>query len=170
MAKAKTKAKKKAVVVLPKKMSRLIKIALRDIRKAEEAEFIINMHDWYKPAIKVTCNTFVDGYGETVVREYETCSLCLAGSVMRFSLAGEQQKKRELTPSMFSKNRAQLEAINALRMGDVGEAAEILNLDYNGTPVYNEFDTGIPDYDMQDPEPFHRTMTKLQVKLEKAGL
>lgn len=167
MAKAKPKAKKKAVIVLPRKMSALIKIALRDIRRAEEAEFIVNMSTWYMPNIQVECRAVDDS---TLIDQYTTCSMCAAGSVMRFSLANEKQKKLELTPDMFAKNDNQLEAIDSLRMGDVGDAAGYLEFSDRHRFDYFKYDTVIPDYSMDDPEPFHKAMAKLQVKLEKAGL
>jgi hypothetical protein len=181
----KAKSTRKKVKVLPCKMSALIKIALKDIRKAEASQkFIIDMDDWYRPDTELNCML----HSQTVVERHKVCVACAAGSVMAFSLGlGSDSNSANADKLLHSEsNGRQLMAINELRVGQVAEAAkelELLNWDYDmeDNPEawdswdkqrdrFRSFDTTIPDYDNLDPEPFHKEMGKLQAKLEKAGL
>lgn len=173
------KAAKKAAkkIILPKKMSSLIKIALRDIRLAEESEdYVINMNRWHVPKDAVC--TLEENPAE-VIKRHQVCSVCAAGAVMAFSL--KAPKNKELEPEKFKGNETQLEALDSLREGDVGEAADRLELkgtydcdkgNYRGGKEINYFNynTGIVYYGLETREEFHREMTKLQVRLKKAGL
>jgi hypothetical protein len=176
----KTKAAKKHVVakkakprVLPKKMSALIRISLADIRKAERQpkKFIVEMSDWLSHT-EVECTM-----GSTVIETYKVCALCAAGSVMAFSLDGLKTNK-DYEPHNFPENQQQLYAINNLRTGNVQSAWRDLNSSagYDNFEEYlaaaepaGRFDTTIPEYNRLNPEPFHKAMTKLQQKLQKAG-
>ncbi len=171
MAKAKTKVRKKPVI-LPKKLSALIKIALKDLRKAEALpkKFIVEMDDWFVPE-DVVCET----KNGTEFERHKICTVCAAGSVMAFSL-GMGEDKRFLAPEKFPRNEGQLHAINDLRCGEVDHAAFSLGLvapddygDYDFN-AFNKFNCVIPEYNRKNPEPFHKAMTKLQEKLVKAGL
>lgn len=102
----KRKAKKpKALRV--KKLSSLLAIGLRDLRKQERAkDSVVNMAEWYR------CNG--------------KCTACLAGSVLRFSM-GFGRQKGYFDGSEFSKQISrQMEALNDLRSGYVGWAKQLL--------------------------------------------
>lgn len=185
MAAKKKVAKRKTtkIRVLPKKMSSLIKIALKDITKAEKdkEKFIIDMSSWLSPKEGVTCQT--DSGFEIPMKEKTVCILCLAGTVMAFTLGGLKKQTRndvEYVPDDFGDNKLQLLAIDSLRQGDVGDAAgylfdhekwdHVTNTYSKEQQKYTKFDTNIPHYNRHNPKPFHAAMTKLQQKLEKAGL
>lgn len=173
-------AKKARRVILPKKLSSLIKICLRDMRKAEALpeKYVISMGEWYSPNETVSCQ-LDDG---TLIKEHTVCVMCAAGSVMAFSLANERQKKETLGPDDFGDNELQLGAIDCLRQGQCAAAYRAINRDDDPeSESYNwnddithqkleRLDTKIPDYEPTNPEPFHKAMTKLHDKLARAGL
>lgn len=154
-------------VILPMVMSKLIDIALRDMRKALAKGWIIDMDSWFDPKTQVICSTVSD----LIIKQYTVCSACAAGSVMAFSLAKTNQLNRTLTPSMFEGNEKQLQAIDSLRVGDAAYAARNLNLSANsdGYVSIGQLDTYIPDFDQTEPEPFFKAMTAFSAKLKKAG-
>lgn len=157
------KAGKKKPVILPRKMSSLIRIALRDIRKVENSnKFVIEMGSWFTPT-EITCKTD----NGAVISEYKSCAVCAAGSVMAFSLGASKKFNQELTPSEFTGNTSQLSAIDSLRVGEVHDASNELGIVISGDR--SRFDTHVPEYDAMEPELFHKAMTKLQTRLAKAG-
>jgi|ERR1700722_2650209 len=174
--KATRRSIKSKKVILPKKMSKLIKVALRDMRKAEAKpdKYVINMSEWYNPDQTVDC--VLSGDNNIVIESKPVCVMCAAGSVMAFTL---KATKAADGPEHFPDNEHQLSAIDDLRCGQVGAAAAELGLHETewdeSTCSYkpNQFErynTHIPEYDRDKPEPFHKAMEKLQAKLEKAGL
>jgi len=172
---AKKTAKKKAPLkVLPKKMSALIKIGLADLRKAEnDAKMVIKMETWLDRR-EAICT--IESGSIEVSRE-EVCVACFAGTVMAFTLGALKKKDwRSLGPDHFNKNSRQLSALDSLRDGNVGGAAVSLKLYSDDKDLDDElaefvrFNRVIPDYDRDDPEPFHKAMTKLQKDLKDARL
>lgn len=173
-------AKKKsarAVTKLPKVMSKLIRIALKDLQKAEKAENVfVDMSEWFEPT-KIQCQVEVTG---KILHETPACVVCAAGSVMAFTLGKLGKTKHSLEPYNFPENGSQLLAINDLRCGDVLSAAVNLDLlrdkyDSYGrltkeAAKFEKLDAHIPEYDPKKPAVFHRAMERLAVKLEKAGL
>ena len=161
--------------VLPMVPSKLIDIAVRDMRKALKKKWVIDMSNWYDPKAEVTCSVGDD----IVIEEYTVCTACAAGAVMAFSLANASQLKRALEPSDFTANERQLRAINALREGSSLEAANELelvtdmNLDYDAQQAQydalHRLDTVIPDFDQKKPELFFKAMEAFSAKLKKAG-
>ena len=83
MTKAKKRATRRRQIILPMKLSSLIKIALKDLGKAEAQpkKFIVEMSEWYIPE-EVVCAT----ESGVEVDRYEACTVCAAGSVMAFTL------------------------------------------------------------------------------------
>lgn len=170
-------AKRARQVILPKKLSSLIKICLRDMRKAEALpeEYVINMTEWYSPKQLLSCQ-LNDG---TVVKQHKICVMCAAGSVMAFSLANDRQKNRVLAPDDFGDNEAQLQAIDYLRQGECDSAYGAIfdtedgeDYSYENDKAFQKLEklrTSIPAYEPTDPEPFHKAMTKLQERLARAG-
>jgi hypothetical protein len=165
MPKAKKVVKKvsKKKVILPRKLSSLIGIALRDLRKAEKSDkYIISMESTFHSPTTVTCTA---NHGEILVKEQQACVICAAGSVMAFSLnAGNVER----SPGDFVGNSAQLDAIDFLRKGNATAAAEELNITHK-YEILEKLDSWIPDYDRNNPEPFHKAMIEFQAKLKKAG-
>lgn len=103
MTKTKRKAKTLAHV---KKLSQLLAIGLRDLRKQERAkDSEVDMGIW--------------------LRRNGTCVACIAGSVMRFSLG--IRKHGETDPYDLPDYKL-MSALNCLRGGDVEEAAKRLKV------------------------------------------
>lgn len=166
---AKAKVKRKQQVILPKKLSALIKIALRDIRKAEALpkQFVVEMSDWYAPE-NVECRTRDD----ILIETHTVCSVCAAGSVMAFSLDARKNHPDEgLTPCRFPRNEKQLAAINELREGSAYQAYLSLGLKMTEGDVsaLGDLDVDIPDYDRENPDRFHKAMAQFETDLRKAG-
>ncbi len=181
------KAKKKVVKaktaqpILPRKLSSLIKVALKDIRRAENTPgYLVRMNTWHDPD-EVVCR-IGDADGGIELDRKPICSVCAAGSVIAFSLKGDPTK--ELDPDDFPRNRDQLNACDDLRSGRVTAAAERLGVISDmafdadeGSADRKRYDklaaidnrTLIPDYNFKNPEPFHAAMKKLEAKLRKAG-
>lgn len=161
-------AKKK--VILPTKMSALIKLALKDIRKMEKtAGVVVDMSTFFAPKSEIVCAT----HSGAIVEKRTACVLCAAGAVMAGTL-GANIRGQSKAPQDFKGNENQLNAIDCLREGSVGDAASNLGLftdDYGPKYAkYSAFNETIPEYEPMNPKPFHKAMEKLQVKLEKAGL
>lgn len=164
--KAKAKAAK---VILPTKMSKLIGIALTDLKKAEKQshKYAVDMGDWYNPNAQLSCKT----PNGAVVAVHKVCTVCFAGAVMAFSLP-KPRSKGDLQPENFRGNRDQLLALNSLRLGHANAAGDALGLCAYGDATYDELghlNTNIPDYDALNPKPFHDAMVKFKTKLAKAG-
>lgn len=169
-AKAKKRVVRKAKVILPMKMSKLIGIALADLKKAEKQskKYTIDMNDWYNPKAQLECRA----PGGEIVAKHPTCTVCFAGAVMAFSLPKSRGANKPYEPSDFKGNSQQLEALNELRLGDVREAARNLGLCewYDEKwHKFNQMNMDIPSYSNLNPKPFHAAMLKLKAKLAAAG-
>lgn len=175
------KAKKRVVkkvtkkpVILPMKLSSLIAVALKDVRKAENTKsVVVEMSNWFEVE-EVECRT----QNDVLIETHNVCNLCAAGSVMAFSL-GKLGTAASLTPTNFPKNERQLEAINELREGNVSGAIKCLYHDdlydneSDASKLYRkacELNCHIPDYDRENPEPFHKAMIRFKERLQRAGL
>lgn len=167
--------KVKKPIILPMKMSSLIKIALADIRKAEKSEkCIIDMGHWYDIR-EVKC--YIGDNTVNPISKREACIICAGGSVMAFSLGAlEDKTRRNLIPDNFPGNARQLSALDYLRTGNTYGAAERLELLDWSTPAnvkrvdkLEKLDVSIPEYSRENPEPFHKAMEKYRLKLLKAG-
>lgn len=169
--KTNTKPKKKKVI-LPKVMSKLIDIALKDLRKAEKTKgVVIDMDDWYVGDREVSC--ILSGSHLTVER-HEVCSVCFAGAVMAGTL-GRAGSKGYYEPIDFPGNADQLNALNELRCGNIADAAVDLDIVDSYSDAYHEMsdkyaDLEVPDYDNLNPEPFHKAMERIQKILKRDGL
>lgn len=98
--------------------------------------------------------------------------MCAAGSVLAFSLGAGGNIRTSKVSALESKNENQLAAIDLLRTGDVEHAAEWLKI--SNEKVKRFFKVSkikrIPNYEIKNPEPFHKAMLELKTKLAKAGL
>lgn len=168
------RVKRTAPKVLPMVPSKLIDIAVKDMRQVLKKKWVINMSNWYNPKAEVTCSIGDD----VILEEYTVCTACAAGAVMALSLANASQLKRELNPDMFTTNVRQLRAIDDLRQGSLSGAISELelgpaDLDYDARQVRYEdlhrLDVRIPEYDQKKPEVFFKAMEAFSAKLKKAG-
>ena len=107
----------------PKKLWKLLELAMTDLAKAERSK-----------KFKIDMGTWLSTNG--------TCKVCLAGSVMAFSLDGVEKCKAEgealnerkyLSPVRFDDWQFALEACNQARMGDMYEAWDGM-FDYKKNP------------------------------------
>ena len=131
---------------LPEKLSDLLQVALEDLRKAEASDqYAVNMRDWHLPFRRV-------------------CSVCLAGSVMAFSLDADITKN--LAPVDFDDHTSRrLSALDSLRRGAVDDAACQLWIESD----YSHLDRDVPRYS-NNPKQWHKDMEKLVKDLKEAGL
>lgn len=92
------------------------RLALIDLRKAERSPLCkIDMSEWY-------------------VKRKKTCSVCMAGSIMRFRMPNNNLKY--VYPHDFGRScDKKLSAINYLRTGDISTAALFIYGD--NSPEYN---------------------------------
>lgn len=138
----KTKRKRKPLDLSKvKKLSTLLQIGLRDLRKQERA-----------PKSEVDMATWLSRNGK--------CSACLAGSVMRWSMGISVRRGESLMPMPFD---SALYALDELRFGYVSSAANYLGVD---TRVEDNF--FIAEYRI-DPKQWWRDMRRLLADLKKAG-
>lgn len=86
--------------VLPKKPSKLLKIALKDMKKTIASGYNIQMENW----------------GENIGKR--NCTVCFAGSVMLNTLK-LKPVNHEFDSAQFGKNNAQLRALDSIRKGDL---------------------------------------------------
>lgn len=105
-----TKTKRRKVnLAKVKKLSTLLAIGLRDLRKQERAK-----------NSKVAMGTWLKRNGK--------CEACMAGSVMRFSL-GMRGRGSEIYPSACDEAvESRLVALNYLRVGEIGFAASDIGI------------------------------------------
>ena len=131
---------------LPSKPSALIRVALADLQKCEkDKRYGIDMGDWHQPHAKLCC------------------VVCLAGSVMAQSLGAQIGESR--TPDDWSNTVArQLFALDDFRQGDVSDGLEVLGFSSERRK------TSIPEYEHDDPVPFHKAMNDMADMLEREGL
>lgn len=140
-----TKASKP--VTLPDEPSALIRLALRDLEKAERSRlYTIDMDNWHLP----------NG----------VCKVCFAGSVMAFSLGARRHDRVE--PEDFDNDtRRKLIALNYFRSG---------RIEYGLLTMGRSLPPGVPDWDRSirpyadDPSTFKSSMRSMAKMLAKAGL
>jgi len=128
---------------LPDKMSDLLEVALKDLRRAERHPlFTVDMGVWIQPR---------------AVR----CAVCLAGAALKFEL---DIKSIDQVISGNDAGRKAL-ALNSLRTGSVSHAARFMGLDSKG---YEPFDRSVSLYGVHRRE-FHRDLRQLVTDLRAAG-
>lgn len=134
---------------LPEKLSDLIELALRDLRKVEKDErYRVNMYSWHEPTLS------------------GKCLVCFAGAVMAGTL--ETPINKDVLPSRFDEHTAaRLNALNEVRCGLIRQA-----LDSVGENVDIEFvvyDNPRPIEYKKDPEGFYTDLSDLALRLREAG-
>lgn len=155
----------KAGCRLPKKASELIRLALKDLGRAEKS-----------PAHRINMNIYhANGTAPTYdaatceINAGEPCEVCLAGSVIAFSLKAPPHVT--LNPESFDKIiGAKLEALDCFRCGFVQSGLEAMGVpDRKATKIANEIgNLHLTSYNM-DPDAFKKGMLRLAAALERAG-
>jgi hypothetical protein len=143
---------------LPTLPSALIRVAIADLEKAEQDTntYSINMGDWHRPNASKTGDAHL------------TCSVCLAGSVMAFSL--EASDRHSYAPQDYDDaTECALEAINALREGFIAVAQDYLDPDMD-MPGWEAVDDRIVTHYEEDPAKFKAEMLQMASDLEAVNL
>lgn len=146
-----TKTKRKSLAHV-KKLSTLLAIGLRDLKKQERTKnSVVDMSVWYS--------------------KNGQCATCLAGSVMRFSFGCRKKETlypvingREFDEHDFScdtQTYQRLWALNDLRCGDVYAAADRLGVETSLSPF------SAPEYDGPNGE-WWAAMKQLLADLRRA--
>lgn len=135
---------------LPEKPSDLILLALEDLSKAEKSDaYDVVMSQWHHP-----CDS--DG----------VCEVCLAGSVMAFSLDADVDD--DLSPASLYLNpqdHRRLVALDDFRKGDTAKAFRTLGME---PPVGFRREINVPPYYV-DPAGFKKTLKAFAKRLYRAG-
>lgn len=141
-------AKKKLKPLRVKKLSSLLAIGLRDLRKQERAKnSVVDMNEWYK------CNG--------------TCTTCLAGSVMRFSMGVGRTEANGIWQFELPDDACgQLSALNDLRSGGVYSAWKAWRGEWRED--LRSLVRDVPRYDGPNGD-WWKAMRKLLADLRKAG-
>jgi hypothetical protein len=141
---------KKKPIRLPRVMSELITIALRDLRKVERSpRYLVNMGMYHGRL-----------WGDM------RCHVCFAGSVMAKSLRAVHGAG--LYPEHFPRNESQLYALDCLRTGEVASAAEALNV-RRAAARGGSLDRQVPRYETSRKR-WRAAMRKLARDLKAVGL
>lgn len=140
---------------LPKKLSALLRLAVRDAQAIEKMDgYELYMYNYHRPA-----------YGDT-------CYVCMAGAVMATSLGADRRKSTG--PSDFGALEGRLRAIDGMREGLVDFAAELAEINLTDDQVSVARDVGefIRDriIDIETGRAPWRTYLAAANRLEKAGL
>lgn len=131
---------------LPNKPSELIRVALKDLKKAERSpRYKINMDVWHMPNGK--------------------CSVCFAGGVMAFSCKASPEE--ECTYEDFSRSaRRKFLFLNSARQGKMGSAFEDLGRSFFKGELFTR---KIVSYMGKGKAKFKQQMSQLATDLAKAG-
>ena len=140
--------------VLPGKPSELIKLALKDLTKAEKAKNVeILMEDWY-------------------FRRWfeEKCYVCLAGSVMRGTMkikpTPESEGSFAVSPMEYPEEELALTALNLFRLGLVAGGLHTLGIPLNENNWIS--DVNVRPYGGKGID-FRKDMNKVVKLLESKG-
>lgn len=141
----------KKIKTLPEIPSKLIRLALKDLKKVEKDEkYEIDMNYYYE-------------------FNNEKCSVCLAGAVMVKNLGASELKGSISTYDFGLINHKCLYALNEFRRGNFKEAFGYLNLLDEYEKVANKLEREIPEYEGEGIN-FKKAMYELADDLEKEGL
>lgn len=138
-----------------KKLSTLLRIALKDLSKAERSKkYVVNMGQWHSPDLQGRCH------------------VCLAGAVMANSLevpidrsASPEICRDELDSNGVS-DAEKLYALNHVRSGDM--VAALYNLSVDRIPADMPAQVDVVSY-REDPKLWRRQMNNIIKLLKKYG-
>lgn len=159
--------------ILPRIPSKLIRLALEDLAKAESMpdKYRVDMNRWYLP-----------GSAEgLVLRQDNRCALCFAGAIMEMRLdaanvyartkSTEELKEHKVIPYLyigpdqFPGNHDALHALNCLRLGAIAEAFSRLRIDED--PPFDH--VCVRCYNPDNGVSFRKDMAELADDLEARG-
>ena len=145
---------------LPKTLSKLMRIALADLYKAERSKYVnVDMIEWVYifPTPDHSLSVLEN------MKNADRCSVCFAGAVMAFS-TNEFDFGLKGSP-----NRNQYRAIDYVRRGHVESALTFT--DQNTTKWSSNYDAAIPVTEYEtDRKQWRKDMWKIVRKLERIGL
>jgi hypothetical protein len=143
--------------LLPDKPSAVLSLGLKDLEKAERSKkYEVYMGDWHIPAGQ---------YGDGTRRP---CAVCMAGSVMAFSLKADDEAFK-FPHDYDSDTRFKLSAINAFRTGQVISGLRLMDFSSDFIAKKKLFDRHVADYN-EDPKKFKQEIKKLISDLKAANL
>lgn len=143
---------------LPNTMSGLILVALKDLEKVEKLkDYTIDMAHWHTAPNKSN-GMFDNPSGK--------CAVCFAGCVMSRTLKVPKNQTKVDFPLYI---KYKLFALNALREGQVYDAANYLGLEVPDKILGRFYNTEIVEYE-DNKRLFKRQMNKLAKNLKAAGL
>lgn len=138
---------------LPDKPSELLRLAVEDLKKAEETPYYqINMGNWHQ----LSWNWETDS---------SRCEICLAGAVMAFSL-GTSRDRSEYPDKFPEDTRSKLLALDLFRQGGIGHALSYIKLTL---PDSLPASVRVAVYSI-NPRLFKKDMLRIANLLEGAGL
>lgn len=134
---------------LPNKPSELILLALQDLAKARrDKKYYVDMATWHYPDSSTN-----------------RCVVCLAGSVMAFTL--KKSINKYLFPDDFAQDtRDKLIALDYFRKGIISSGCRVLGIEL---PFDDFDDVEIPNYE-QGYLPFRSAMRKLAKRFKEFNL
>lgn len=140
-----------AKIKLPTKPSKLIRIALADLAKAEKSKkYFVEMEDTF--------------HTPTTLNKKTVCVVCFAGAVMANTL-GVSPETEAYTSSFGTYNETRLRSLDLFRVGDIESGLN--NLGYTNFLVVNK--PHIPDYH-KSKTGFKKAMKNLATTFEKLGM
>lgn len=136
---------------LPNKPSKLLEVALADLRKCEKSpDYDIKMGVWHEPPSL----------------NHSTCQVCLAGAVMAKSLKICRTKCAYPTDDNFNETiERKLRALNAFRVGVCSDGFMYMDLQQSQGCLFNRFMNSYHG----SPSKFYEDMQHLIIDLKKAG-
>ena len=146
-------------ITLPTTASKLIRVALRDLRACEDDDFyVVDMQEWHTPVYNY---------------DYEVCAVCLAGAVMAQTLGLPDDLEIDDTDLAGYGDSVKngLHALDFFRIGEIKAGLETLGYDdvRKLSEDWQQY-ARKSGYDQADPEPFHRQMHRLADYFESCGL
>ena len=154
-------SKAKISIKLPNKLSDLMEVALKDLRRVERSKkYVVDMGKWHSPN--------------------SVCHVCYGGAVMTRVLKPDEGIGA-LRGTFGNRTTHKFLALNAIRTGDISDALDILNIKYvwkynagftsNIVVKKHVLPIKVPecDYDV-DKTQWHKDMRKIIRILRKASL
>lgn len=172
---------------LPKTPSKLIRLALKDLRKAERSEgFEIDMANWFESVPnRKTWRPKMDKKGVPV------CSVCFGGAVMAGTLEMKRIEEGHMVSEVGTENIHAVLALDSFRVGGVTDGVRELFPFSSYEPIYGEKEKRqnarhrrlhdrafeieealpkVPAYTKRTRLKFHKAMRLMANRLESAGL